>query len=261
MNRYERLNALLEKVVERGRVDIEEAAADLAVSAATIRRDLDHLAQQHLVTRTHGGALALNVALDLPLRYKAARHAEEKQRIALAAATLVQPDMVVGLNGGTTTTEVARALATSDELRTVRSDPAITVVTNALNIGSDLTVRPHVKVVVTGGVARPQSYELIGPMVAGMMEDLLLDVIFLGVDAIDVRHGACAHHEGEALTNRALTARAHRVVVVADSSKLERPAFARICPLSTVDTLITDTRATDETIARFEEAGVKVMRA
>ncbi len=95
-----------------------------------------------------------------------------------AAAELVAPGAVIGLNGGTTTSELARALATRATL-----DSGFTIVTNALNIAAELTVRRHVKIVVTGGVARQQSYELIGPLASGVLEQVTLDVAFLGVDA------------------------------------------------------------------------------
>ena len=73
MHRYERLSAMLDILGQRGKVDVEDLAAELDVSAATIRRDLDHLAEQQLLTRTRGGAVANNVAYDLPLRYKIGR--------------------------------------------------------------------------------------------------------------------------------------------------------------------------------------------
>src|SRR5689334_24327530 len=111
VDRYARWNTLLELLTENGRVSVEEAAGRLTVSQATIRRDFDQLAQQQMITRTRGGAVANGVSYDLPLRYKTAKHSAEKQRIGAAAAALVEPGMVVGLNGGTTTTEVARALA------------------------------------------------------------------------------------------------------------------------------------------------------
>ena len=158
VDRYERLSTLLDLLGQRGEVDVDDLAAELDVSAATIRRDLDHLAEQQLLTRTRGGAVANNVAYDLPLRYKTARHASEKERIGRGAAALVARGGVVGLNGGTTTTEIARALAIRPDLATQADEPAITIVTNALNIAGELAVRPHVKLVVTGGVARPQSF-------------------------------------------------------------------------------------------------------
>ncbi|MFK4274408.1 DeoR/GlpR family DNA-binding transcription regulator, partial [Streptomyces milbemycinicus] len=229
MKRPERWNALLDLLARDGKIDVEEAAAELAVSAATIRRDLDELAQQQMLTRTRGGAVAHNLSYDLPLRYKSARRASEKQRIATAAARLAEPGAIVGLNGGTTTTEVARAISIRGDLSAPGGGPAVTVVTNALNIASELAVRPQVKIVLTGGVARPQSFELMGPLATGVLDQVSLDLAILGVDALDTTQGATAHHEGEASINHLMAGRAARVVVVADSSKLGRRAFARIC--------------------------------
>ncbi|MEW9546806.1 DeoR/GlpR family DNA-binding transcription regulator [Nonomuraea sp. NPDC050783] len=256
MSRYDRWNAILELLAQGGRLSVEEAAQALEVSTATIRRDFDQLAQQQMLMRTRGGAVAQSVSYDLPLRYKTARHTDEKHRIAAAAAELVMAGAVVGLNGGTTTSELARTLATRPAL-----ESGFTVVTNALNIAAELTVRQHVKIVVTGGVARPQSYELIGPLAGGVLEQVTLDIAFLGVDALDVELGASAHHEGEASVNHLLISRAAQVVVVADSSKIGKRAFSRICPLGQIDTLVTDDRLSDELAGGLSDAGVKVVRA
>ncbi|HLL37560.1 MAG TPA: DeoR/GlpR family DNA-binding transcription regulator [Streptomyces sp.] len=259
MSRDARWKALLELLVERGRLDVEEAAAELAVSAATIRRDFDQLAEQQMLVRTRGGAVVHGVSYELPLRYKTARRASEKQRIAKAVAELIAPGEAVGLTGGTTTTEVARALAVRGDLGSGSGSPALTVVTNALNIANELAVRPQFKIVVTGGVARAQSYELIGPLADGVLGQVTLDLAVLGVVALDVVHGAAAHDEAEAAINRLLCERAERVVVAADSSKLGRRAFARICGTEAVDTLVTDTAADEAVVRRFEEAGVRVL--
>lgn len=126
---YQRLNGVLDLLVSRGSLTVEEIAEHFAVSAATVRRDLDDLAAQQLVSRTRGGAIAQSVSYELPYA----------------------------------------------------SDPAtLTVVTNALNIANELTVRPHVKIVVVGGVARPRSYELIGPLANRFVDGLNLDVMVLG---------------------------------------------------------------------------------
>jgi DeoR/GlpR family transcriptional regulator of sugar metabolism len=173
---------------------------------------------------------------------------------------MIEPGAIVGLNGGTTTTEVARALALRGDLQG-SYNPAITVVTNSLNIATELAVRAHLKIVVTGGVARPQSYELIGPLATGILEQLSLDLAVLGVDAIDIDGGAMTHQESEAAINQLMASRGRKVVVVADSSKLGHRAFARLCPLESIDVLVTDTDATDEHIRGFVEAGVEVIRA
>jgi DeoR/GlpR family transcriptional regulator of sugar metabolism len=231
------------------------------VSEATVRRDLDELARQQMLTRIRGGAVAQGVTYDLPLRYKSERHPSEKQRIAAVAAGLVRPGQITGLNGGTTTTEVARALATRSDLNSQVPSPAVTVVTNALNIATELAVRQHIKIVTTGGVARPQSYELTGPLATGVLEQVALDVAILGVDGIDAVAGATAHHEGEASINRLMARQAAKVVIAADSSKVGRRAFARICTAREIDVLVTDAGIAAEDAARLEDAGVDVVTA
>ncbi|MEU6660244.1 DeoR/GlpR family DNA-binding transcription regulator [Streptomyces sp. NPDC046821] len=257
MSRDARWKSLLELLVERGRLDVEEAAADLGVSAATIRRDFDQLAEQQMLVRTRGGAVVHGVSYELPLRYKTARNASEKERIAKAVAGLITVGEAVGLTGGTTTTEVARALAVRADLAS--GSPALTIVTNALNIANELAVRPQFKIVVTGGVARPQSYELIGPLADGVLSQITMDTAVLGLVGFDVTHGATAHDEAEAAINRLLCERAERVIVAADSTKLGQRAFARICATDRIGTLVTDNAVDPDTVTRFEEAGVKVV--
>jgi len=260
VDRYARWNALLELLTETGRISVEDAADRLVVSQATIRRDFDQLAQQQMITRTRGGAVVNGVSYDLPLRYKSAKHAPEKQRIGTAAASLVEPATVVGLTGGTTTTEVARALAARPDLSGTGADgPQLTIVTNALNIANELIVRSRMKIVVTGGVIRPQSYELVGPLATGILRELTLDLAFLGVDAFDATLGAASHHEGEAAMNSLLASRARRIIVIADSSKLGKHAFARVCPAEKVHTLVTDADASDKEVAPFLAAGIEVL--
>jgi DeoR family transcriptional regulator of aga operon len=261
VSRYRRWNELLELLATAGQVQVEDAAKALGVSAATVRRDFDELANQQMLTRIRGGAVAQGVTYDLPLRYKSEKHPSEKQRIAAVAAGLVRPGQVAGLNGGTTTTEVARALATRSDLATGTPAPAVTIVTNALNIATELAVRQHIKIVATGGVARPQSYELTGPLATGVLEQVALDIAFIGVDGIDAAAGATAHHEGEASINQLMSARAAQVIIVADSSKVGRRAFARICTAREIDTLVTDAGIPAEETARLKDAGINVILA
>jgi len=260
VNREERLTWLLEVLARTGRIDVETIASEVDVSAATIRRDLDHLAGQQILTRTHGGAVANSVAYDLPLRYKTARHETEKQRIGAAAARLAAGTTIIGLNGGTTTTEVARAIASTAGAERILKASGITIVTNALNIANELTVRPNVKVMVTGGSAREQSYELVGPLAATVMSKLTLDIAFIGVDGVDVEAGATAGNEDEASINQLMAKRARRVVIVADSTKLNRRAFAHICDLSEIDVLITDRGAGEDVAEAITARGVEVLR-
>ncbi len=249
MRQSERLGAILEALSSDGTVGVSELVSRLGVSAATVRRDLELLERQKLLSRTHGGAVANGVLYELPLRYKTARHQDEKRRIAAAAAALVDDGAAIGFTGGTTTTEVARGVTDRQRL---------TVVTNALNIASELAIRPNLKLVVTGGYARPESYELVGPLAEQSLGGLNLDIVFLGTDGISVHAGLTTHHEVEAHTDLALIERARRVVVVADSSKIGLVAFARICDLDLVHQVITDAGADPDQLRGIRDAGVEV---
>jgi DeoR family transcriptional regulator, aga operon transcriptional repressor len=249
MRQAERLTAILERLSENGGVGVAELAGELHASPATVRRDLQLLEDQRLLSRTHGGAVAHGVLYELPLRYRGARHGEEKRRIAALAAERVSEGMVVGLTGGTTTTEVARALSERRRL---------TIVTNSLSIAAELAVRPNLKLVVTGGVARPESYELIGPIAEASLGGLNLDLAIVGVDGISRAAGLTTHHEAEAHTNRELIERARRAIVVADGSKIGQTAFARICPAERISELITGSGADAAQIDELREIGLTV---
>ena len=261
MNRYARINRLLDLMAKEQTVDVDRAARRFGVSASTIRRDLNHLNAQQLVARTRGGAVATSISYDLPIRYRTAQHAPEKIRIGERAAELVPAGAIVGLNGGTTTTEVARAIATRSAGPDADSDQPITIVTNAINIANELTARRHIKLVMTGGVARPQSFELTGALATAALSLIDLDIVFLDVDAFDPFDGAKALDEEEARINMLMASRARKVVAVADSSKLNGRAFARICPVSDVNYLITDEAAPTDALDQLRSAGVNVLLA
>ena len=155
LRRAERIAAILERLSVDRSLGVAELAESFGVSQATLRRDLQSLQEQRLLTRTHGGAHASEVTYELPIRYRDAHHREEKRRIAAAAVSRIpQGTLAVGLTGGTTTSEVARLLVDRTDL---------TVVTNALNIAAEIALRPRLQLVVTGGISRSQSYELVGP--------------------------------------------------------------------------------------------------
>src|SRR6478672_2677443 len=227
-----RLGLILQQLNESGSVGVSELAEQLDVSEASVRRDLHRLESQQLLTRTHGGAVASGVLYELPMRYRGGRHHEAKRAIAKYTAGLLGPEVSsVGLNGGSTTTEVARALVAHTGLR---------VVTNALNIAAELAVRSNIELVVCGGSARSESYELVGPLAELTLANINLDVAVIGVDGISAVAGLTTHHEVEAQTNRFLLRSAQRVIVVADSSKIGKRGFAKIGDIAVASDIVTD---------------------
>src|ERR1700733_7691715 len=110
-HRVERLRAILNLIDTDSASAVDDLADALSVSSSTVRRDLTQLANQGLVLRSHGGAVRVERGYELPIRYRETSQAAEKRRIGQAAAQMVNDDAVVGLNGGTTTMEISRALA------------------------------------------------------------------------------------------------------------------------------------------------------
>lgn len=236
MGKADRFGVILGHLSSGQKIVVDELARELEVSDATIRRDLRELADQALLTRTHGGAVAREVGYELPLRYRSGQQSEAKRRIAATAATLVPDGVVVGITGGTTTTEVARTLAARNGL---------TVVTNAINVAAELALRPSIQLLVTGGMVRSASFELVGPVAEQTLGAYNLDILLLGVDGIDVKAGCTTHDQVEARTNAVMVERAKQVIVVSDATKIGRVAFARICRLDAIDVVVTDAPSFD----------------
>jgi DeoR family transcriptional regulator, aga operon transcriptional repressor len=248
VSKTERLGRILELLARDGTVTVSVLAGELGVSEATVRRDLQALGDQRLLERSHGGAVAHGTAHELPVRYRTGR-SDEKRRIAQAAAELVTDGMAIGLTGGTTTTEVARMLVLRQGL---------TVVTNALNIAVELAVRPDLKLIVAGGVARATSYELVGSLADATLRSVYVDIAFVGVDGVDAERGLTTQNEVEAATNRVLMDRAKRTVVVADATKLGRVAFAEIAGIDRAHQLITNDGGDAEQLDRLRAAGLAI---
>ncbi|WP_432836945.1 DeoR/GlpR family DNA-binding transcription regulator [Dactylosporangium sp. CA-092794] len=253
LRRADRMSAILDRVSRLGSVDAGVLAEEFDVSTATIRRDLQVLEEQRLLSRTHGGAVAVDVAYELPVRYRVSQRREEKALVAQrAAALLPRGPLTLGLTGGTTTLILARLLADRVDL---------TVVTNALNIASELALRPRLKLIMTGGVSRTQSYELVGPIADQALSGLNMELAVVGVDGISARGGLTTHDEIEAHTNAAMIRRADRVMVVADGSKVGRNCLAGICAITGVATLVTDASADAEQVEAIRRAGTEVVIA
>lgn len=248
--RSRRMIAILDLLAERGSVSLDELTDALHISAATARRDLAELAEQRLLLRTHGGARLVDSRSELPVSLRDTRFQEAKRAIGAAVADLVpRRRYAVSLSGGTTAANVARALAHHEEL---------TIVTNSLTIAQLVTSHPQLKVVMTGGILRPQSLELVGVLAENTFNAINLGTAILGTDGITAGGGATTHDETEARTNNAMVTHAQRVIVVADGSKVGRLALAQVATTDQIDLLVTDTTADPGEVQALRDAGVEV---
>ncbi len=248
---------ILEELLKTGLITVEQICKTFKVSVATARRDLENLEQLGRLRRTHGGAISLEPLLYEPFRHVSSYSAqvedcaEEKRRIALAAADLLNDGDIIAITSGTTTSQITRGLAPGKNL---------TVVTNTVNVAMELAHRPDVSVFVTGGFLHGGWFSLVGSTALEALQFIFVDKVFIGANGLDPEHGASAYHPHEADVNRVMARHAKERIVVVDHTKLGTTATHLFCPIDTIDRVITDTGASDEDIQGFLERDIEVLR-
>ena len=244
---------ILEKLEEKGQVDVISLSKDLMVSAVTIRNDLKRLEQKNVIIRARGGAIKVDrVGMDFALTDKNKQNYDQKKRIGKAAANLIEEGDTIILDSGTTTMEIAKNISTIAEL---------TVITNALNIANQLAEHPKANVIIPGGFLRKNSLSLIGATAEESFKNYFCDKLFLAVDGFSAMHGLSTPNVEEAHLNRIMMSISKQVIVVTDSSKFHKRSFAFITHISEIDILITDSGIPSEDQKKLESAGVKVIIA
>jgi DeoR family fructose operon transcriptional repressor len=258
----ERRQRVLDLVSKRGFVALPDLARAIQVSESTIRRDLDELQAKGVLRRTHGGAIyigadgangaqgeANDVALPA-LEDRAGRELDEKREIAQATAARIEDGDTVLLDGGTTTLEVARLLV----------GRAVQIVTNSLPIASLFSSRRESDLVLLGGYVYPRTGVALGPWTVRMLEDIHVHQVVMSVGGI-TNKGLFNSNLLLVETEKQMMRCADEVVVVADHTKIGRPALAFLCELSAIDTLIVDRRLTAEQRALLDQTDVRVLIA
>jgi DeoR family transcriptional regulator of aga operon len=247
----ERRGQILELVRRQRRATVAELADRFQTSLVTIRGDLAALAADGALVRTRGGALPLRDDEEMPINVKETLNPEQKQRIAAEAAGLIRDGETILLDSGTTTFAIARQ---------IRDLPlaGINVITNALNIAMLLSDVPGVRLIMLGGVLRPESNSLSGYMAEHAIANLQADRLFLGVDGLDPEVGLMTPHLAEAQLNSKMIQISRQVVAVADSSKLLRRNVSVIARVEQLHVLITDSAARPEVVEELQGRGVEV---
>jgi len=247
----ERQAILLQKLQGNGYIEVSDAAAELAVSMITVRRDLERMERQGLCVRTRGGAVraSQSTTLEVPYDIKRRRHIEEKRRIAAAAAEMVGDGETVILDAGSTTYELALLLLRKR---------ALTVVTNDLQIAVKLASNPNITLVCTGGIARANVYTLLGSQVEALLRTLHVNKAFLGADAIHPDGTVANVNIEEVAVKQAIVKAGEEVVLLADSSKFAVKGFATVCDLAEVDLLITDHGVPQKVLDALKAKSIRV---
>lgn len=216
---------------QSGKVTVDGLAERFDVTPQTIRKDLNDLCDQRLLTRTHGGALLSSGVENVAYESRRQLAAGEKQRIGQRAASLIPNNSSLFVNIGTTTEEVARNLTRHEGLL---------VITNNLHVAATLTPCPGVEVIVTGGVVRRSDGGIVGEAAVDFIRQFKADYAVIGVSAIDDDGALLDFDYREVRAAQAIIANARRVILVPDAMKFTRTAPVRIGHISELDIFVTD---------------------
>ncbi len=253
----DRANQILHLLLQQGSSCVEDLAAAIGASTASVRRDLIKLEERGLVNRAHGSVELAGKLTYEPFKFDAAfplreeRFADEKRRIALAASEMVAEGETIALSPGTTTTQVARSL---------RHREGIHIVTSAVNIGMELSSQPNATVTLTGGSIRwPGSFSMVGATAFHSIEKLHFDKVFMGACGIHPEHGLTVIESDEALILGEMVKHSRSVIAVADASKMGMISANNVCATSQIHTIITDDSVSPELVELFRRQQVRVL--
>lgn len=252
----ERREQIIQRLRQQGSVQVNSLSALFGVSTVTIRNDLAFLEKQGIALRAYGGALICKTSNNCPaeptLSDKSQLHIMTKRHIASAAVQLIQPGLRIILDSGTTTGEIARQM---------RQHQDVIVMTNGMNVANELLEAEGVKLMTTGGQLRRQSLSFYGTQAEQALQNYHFDILFLGVDAIDVRRGISTHHEEEARLNRVMCSVADKIIAVTDSSKFNRSSLHKIIDTQRIQMIITDEKIPAESLGILRSQGIEVLLA
>ena len=240
MPQPDRHDLLVSHLEHSGRASVAQLARDLGVTPATIRRDLQQLADEGRLLRTYGGATVADRRL-----VRDGRAIDAKRAIARAAEHLVVDGTTIAISSGTTALEFARRLV----------DRRLTVITNALDVANVLVDRAGIELIVVGGAVRPRMHSMLGHLSGLAASELRADTLFFGIGAISLEQGLMNDYVPEIQTDRALRAMARRLVVLADATKFDLVAPAYVFGLEDVDVVVTDSSVAEDTVAEMEGRG------
>lgn len=249
----ERHRYILEQLKMIGYVKVVDLAEQLDVSAATIRKDLTLLENKNLLHRTHGSASLLRSnVIDLPVQEKSSLNADKKRAIARAANALIQDGDSILLTSGSTIETFAKFLSPKGILN---------VVTPSIRVGVYLSEKEGLNIMMLGGQLVVKSLSVRDSYTEEGLKYVRCNKAFFSCDGFDFDGGVTTAFVAEAKVTDSMLNVASEVILLADSTKLGKNGFGKICDIARVDTLITDEGIPRSVKRRFEEEGVKVIIA
>jgi DeoR family transcriptional regulator of aga operon len=247
----ERRRRIGEILAREGTVRVNDLSLLFRVTEVTIRTDLDTMAREGLLIRDRGGAIAqTSTSLSTAFEKRALQNLDQKRQIGRTAAKLVDEGETIILDAGSTIMEMARNLLPARHC---------TIVTTALNIAAQVGALPHAHVLIAGGSLSRETISTVGALAERDLENLIVDKLFLSTQAFDAEAGLTDVSLDIARVKAAMIRSARQVILLADSSKWGRSAFAKIAPLSEIDILISDDALPEKACKAIRRFGIEIL--
>ncbi len=253
-NRFieERHQQILELLREYGRITVKDLCNQFKVSNVTIRNDLNDLERQDLLIRTHGGAMAKdNHSSELPFSVRMKKHSEEKQRMAKAAAGLINSGEAIFIDGGTTASVLRHYLTDKEHL---------TIITPSIEVISHLAANDAHRIFVMGGFFKQESLSTIGASSANVIDDWNISKAFHGAYGFTIEHGLTDIDPGFIEQKRYIASKAQINIGMIDSSKWGKVSLDTFLETKSIDIIITDKNIPQEMEQHVREYDIKLMK-
>lgn len=246
--RHQLILSLLEK---KEHISVQELSDSLNVSLVTIRKDLTLLENEGYLYRTHGGASKKpRYAFEQSVIEKENINVEEKYKIAQKALSYIEENDFILLASGTTLHYLARIIEGFENL---------TILTSSLRVAIETCKKPKINTIQLGGDVRKSSTSVAGSISESILNQFSCNKLFLGIDGIDIDFGISTSNAAEAHLNNIMIERSDKVYVLADSSKINKRGFGKICNIDKIDVLITDNNIEKSDLKKLESVGVEVI--
>lgn len=251
MQAEERQKRIEEYLLKTEFASLDELSEQVDASVSTVRRDLSLLEARGILRRTHGGARLVNPKSDeFTFTARDTHQLHEKEAIGKACAELVSPNQTVIIDAGTTVFHVAKFLESKSPQ----------IITNSLPVANLFSGSHRLEVVVSGGVIYPRLGVLVGPLAVEAFSKIRADIAIMGAGGISAE-GVSNSHGLLIEIQRAMIGAAQKVVLCLDHSKFGRQSLSTLCPLETIDVIITDQQPPPALAHAFAHHGIQVIIA
>lgn len=244
----ERRREILARLGANGKVLVAELAKDFDVTEETIRRDLEKLDKEGLVSKTYGGAVSKHSsAIDLPYNVRESANVPQKQKIAQIIADLIEDGERVMVDSSSTALYV---------IKKIKEKKNLTIITNSVKVLLELADKPDWTVLSTGGNLKKNALSLTGSSAEKMIHSYHVDTAICSCKGIDTELGITDSNENDSLIKQAMLHSAERRILALDAEKFDKKSFVKVCDFTDLDLIVTDSAPAERWIGFCEERSI-----